>query len=123
MDKATLERQIGDAIGAHGSWKLKLRRAVATGELPKRASDISCDDQCSFGKWLHGMGKDGPEGAGTYFKSVVEAHAAFHREAGRIARLVETGKRKEAETALDGPAYVTATTTLTRTMNAWRDSV
>ncbi len=49
------------------------------------------------------MGRGGPVGAGAHFKSIVEAHAAFHREAGRIARLVETGKSSEAETATDAP--------------------
>ena len=122
MDKSVLEKQIQDATGAHSAWKSKLAAAVATGELPKPARDIACDDQCSFGKWLHGL-KSGPAASHPSYKAVVEAHAAFHKMAGEVALRVEQGDKPGAEALLNGMEYTATTSTLVREMAGWRNSI
>ena len=122
MDKATLEREITEAMGAHGAWKLKLRKAVESGVLPKPAADIACDDQCGFGKWLHGMKGDSAIAGSAHFRDVMSAHAAFHKAAGAVAKMVEQGRNEAAGAALEGADYVGATSKLSRAMRAWKEA-
>ena len=77
MTPEELSRNITEAVRAHGTWKFRLRRAVDTGELPKPARDIACDDQCGFGKWLHGLKSDPSIAAKSEYRDVLRAHAAF----------------------------------------------
>ncbi|MEC3861650.1 CZB domain-containing protein [Mesobacterium sp. TK19101] len=102
MDKATLDRQIKEATQAHGAWKQKLCEAVKSGTLPKPARDIACDDQCSFGKWLHMLKADSTVAVSMHFRRVMVMHADFHKEAGRIAGLIEDGASAQALAALNG---------------------
>ncbi len=122
MNKAELEQQIRDAKGAHGAWKLTLAKAVETGELPKRAKDIACDDQCAFGEWLHGLKTDDAAEHPKY-KTVVDAHANFHRIAGGVAEKIEAGDRAAAKTLLDSEDYQASTVALSTEMARWRASI
>ena len=109
-------------MGAHGAWKLKLRKAVESGVLPKPAADIACDDQCGFGKWLHGMKGDSAIAGSAHYRDVMSAHAAFHKAAGAVAKMVEQGRNEAAGTALEGADYVGATAKLSRAMRAWKEA-
>ncbi|MGI3167094.1 CZB domain-containing protein [Pseudooceanicola sp. 200-1SW] len=123
MDKLVLDRQIKDAVAAHGAWKSKLNQAVQTGVLPKPARDIAVDDQCAFGKWLHGLRGDSTVSGSAEYGAVVRAHAAFHQLAGAIAAKVETGARDAAEDELSGPRFAQSSAELERAMNRWRLSI
>ncbi len=123
MDKAELENQITQAIRAHGEWKLKLGSAVRTGVLPKPARDIACDDQCGFGKWLYRIKADPEIARSTGFQNVLSTHAAFHREAGRIAGLVEQGEKEAAQRALDAGDFKLLSANLANNMGVWKASV
>lgn len=122
MDKTTRDREIDKAIGAHRIWKLKLRRALRARTLPSPVCDVCCDYNCDFGKWLLRIRREGEPIDNPHYLRVRATHAAFHREAGRIAALAEAGDFRRACAELDGPAYVSATMALTRSMNAWRDA-
>ena len=83
------------AIQKHAQWKFKFRDALHTKEHMDAAA-ISKDNNCEFGKWLHGDAKVQFGNVGSYAKCVAE-HAAFHVEAGKIAVLVNANKADEAE--------------------------
>lgn len=65
-------------------------------------------DVCALGNWLYG------EGERKYiflkaYKPCVEAHAAFHAVAGKVARLINLGEYAAAEAALaDNTPYAKA---------------
>ena len=123
MDMNVLNRQISDALAAHEGWKQRLGDAVRTGALPKPAREIKRDDQCAFGKWLHGMRQDPKISGQSGYKAVVEAHAAFHRCAGGVAEMVESGRKDAAGAALKGPEFGQATQHLKMEMSLWRQQV
>jgi len=83
------------AIQKHAQWKFKFLDALHTREHMDAAA-ISKDNNCEFGKWLHGDAKAQFGKEGSYAKCVTE-HAAFHVEAGKIAVLVNANKPDEAE--------------------------
>ncbi len=83
-----------DAVAAHVAWKTRLRNAALRGTVMD-AEQISCDDCCPLGRWLHGDGR-GRWGHRPAFSELVDRHAEFHREAGAVARLVNAQQSAEA---------------------------
>ena len=83
------------AIQKHVQWKFKFRDALHNKEQMDAAA-ISKDNNCEFGKWLHGDAKAQFGKEGSYAKCVAD-HAAFHKEAGKVAVLVNANKPDEAE--------------------------
>lgn len=100
---------LNNAQQAHSEWKIKLRLAITKKEQLD-ADSISKDNCCAFGKWLHG------EAASQYnrlpgYKDCVTKHAAFHREAGAVARTINGGQYEKAEAMLGaGTPYAMAST-------------
>ncbi len=90
---------LDNAIQAHADWRTKLRSAASKNEQ-LNADAIGRDDCCELGKWLHGAG--GSKFAGKpNFVALIEAHRAFHIEAGKVARMVNQGQGAQAERMLD----------------------
>lgn len=116
MNLAELEENVGKALVAHSQWKIRLRHAVSVDKLPKPARDIACDNQCGLGLWLQELTKDPVAAQDHHIQDVVTAHTRFHKEAGRIAMLVEQGNGAKAETELDGPSFAEATKTLEKAL-------
>jgi methyl-accepting chemotaxis protein len=98
---------LNTAHQAHSDWKIKLRLAITKKEQLD-ADTISKDNCCAFGKWLHG------EAASAYgrlpgYKDCLGKHAAFHKEAGAVARTINTGQYAKAEAMLGaGTPYAMA---------------
>jgi hypothetical protein len=93
---------IDGAIQAHTNWKLRLFGACKGSSKEKiEAQTVEKDNVCELGKWLHGdaqrLGDD------AVLKTLLEAHAAFHRTAAALARLIERGQNAAAEKALTAP--------------------
>jgi aerotaxis receptor len=88
------------AIAKHMEWKTKLRNAVMRGESLDSA-EISRDDCCPLGQWLHGAGRS-QWGHHPAFTTLLDQHAGFHREAGRVAGIVNAGRKDEVERQLAG---------------------
>lgn len=91
-----------DAVSAHVAWKIAFRAAVNR----KHAIDaplIAHDDRCVLGQWLHGEARR-RYGTLPAYCHCLEAHARFHREAGRIAHIINRGDFAAAEAELDGDA-------------------
>ena len=119
----SLKDDIDLAIGAHGSWKQKLRTAIDTGESPSTPEKVMQDNNCSFGKWLHeritASEKESP-----YYKEVVELHAEFHKEAGAILALALKGEKDEAYDRIKlGSKFSRVSGGLTRKMKEWQSAL
>jgi len=98
---------LDSAIDAHSQWKVKLRSAIAARETVDAAT-LEKDNCCPLGKWLHGDAR-AKYGQMTAFTTCVDAHAVFHREAGRVARLINGAQYPQAESALAaGSPYANA---------------
>jgi len=96
-----------DAIRAHREWKTRFLVAMARNER-MNVAEVSADNCCKFGKWLHSEGKRRFGGLHGY-QECVEAHAAFHVEAGKIAQRVSDGHVQEANQMLGyGTPYTKA---------------
>lgn len=69
---------------------------------------ISRDNCCELGKWLHGEAKAKFSSLQAY-SLCVGKHAAFHREAGKVATAINSKKYSEAEAMLNaGTPYASA---------------
>jgi methyl-accepting chemotaxis protein len=89
---------LNNAIQKHAEWKFKFRNAIFAKETFDAAA-ISKDNNCEFGKWLHGEAKT-LYGKSAIFAKCLAEHAAFHVEAGKIAVAVNTKKQDEVERLL-----------------------
>lgn len=97
---------IDQALAAHAEWKIKLRAAIANGATVD-ARAIGADNCCDLGRWLHGEAK-ALLGARPAYQDCVARHAAFHREAGRVAVEINARRFDAASAMLDGGAYAAA---------------
>lgn len=95
------------AVSAHVEWKTKLRAAISS-KAQLDAATISKDNCCPLGMWLHGEAKAKFSRLAPYAECV-GAHASFHREAGKVAELINRKKYTEAESAIGaGTPYAAA---------------
>lgn len=84
------------AIRAHQAWKGRLL-AVVDGQSQESlaSAQVSRDDLCVLGRWLHGPGCQSLAGE-TLLDTVRTTHARFHVLAGAVLRAVEEGRRDDA---------------------------
>jgi hypothetical protein len=87
-----------EAIQKHAQWKFKFHQALLTNEAMDTQA-ISKDNNCELGKWLHGEAKALYKHCKAHTKCVAD-HAAFHREAGKVAAAVSAGRKGDAEKLL-----------------------
>ena len=81
---------LNEAIERHTEWKITFRVAI---EKKNRmdADIIRRDNFCVLGKWLHAAGR-ATHGHRPAFTDLVTAHAAVHRNAGKVADTINAGK-------------------------------
>ncbi|MDP1640560.1 MAG: CZB domain-containing protein [Phenylobacterium sp.] len=95
------------AVAAHAEWKIKLRTAIETGDTLDAAS-IQADNCCELGRWLHGDAKR-LLGTRPAYQESLQRHAEFHREAGRVAEVINRRQADQARAMLEsGGAYAAA---------------
>jgi methyl-accepting chemotaxis protein len=88
----------------HAEWKLKFQRAISNAEMFDVAI-VAADDCCALGGWLSGDAKR-LMGDSRSLQDCAAKHAAFHREAGRVAQAINAGKMPEATAMIsDGTPY------------------
>ena len=114
-----LQKQITNAIGAHGVWKLRLGSAIATGRADVKSADVCRDDRCEFGRWLHGPELGPDVRRGKPYQVVRRLHAEFHDCAGKVLHCVEVGKKAEARDLLDHE-YAERSDKLLRALAKWK---
>ncbi len=117
------KEEISKAISAHGSWKMKLRNAIDTGESESTPERVKRDCNCAFGKWLYE--RIDPEAKSSpYYEQVRQLHAEFHQEAGSILELALKGQKEEATARIQLTSqFAKCSGQLTRTMQAWQQSL
>ncbi len=120
--RSTPER-LKAAISAHGSWKVRLHKVVATASSDIDVAVASRDDQCVFGKWIHL--ESGPEvRQNPRYPVVRDLHARFHQLAGRIIFDSTSGRHSQAvETVRFGGELDRLLAQLIGEINDWRDEL
>jgi methyl-accepting chemotaxis protein len=111
-----------EAITAHSEWKTKLRGAISAQSRLDVAS-IARDDGCLLGKCLHGESRPtyGPLAS---HKACVAKHALFHKEAAKVASVINDGKYPEAQKMLDiGTPYAQASNEVVFAISALKREV
>ena len=96
-------------IDAHRQWKVKLRTAITKQETLNVAT-VGADNCCPLGQWLHGEAKSRYSALPAY-RECVGKHAAFHREAGNVARAINDRDYDRAGKMLDGVGHFEGGTT------------
>jgi len=122
MSNEKLINQINNAIGAHGSWKLKLRTAVKKGHSEHSVEDVRCDDKCAFGEWLYGPDIDASTRRGAPYKVVKRLHAEFHACAADVLEKATTGNAPGAIELLDGD-FTFRSEKLVRGLSKWKGEI
>lgn len=89
-----LKEELEDALGAHGKWKLRLRKAIHTGECDISVETASSDCQCAFGKWIQNHAQDLAHH--THFHPVRNLHTEFHTNAGKTLAKALAGHKEQA---------------------------
>ena len=82
------------AIKAHADWKLKLRHAITNHETLDAAT-VARDDCCTLGKWVRGSGGQ-RFGHHPVFVDLIDRHANFHQQAGRVAQAINQQEYQKA---------------------------
>jgi len=117
------QEQLDKAIGAHGLWKARLRTAIDTGKSDFNPHTVKTDNNCDFGKWLYNDISPELKTSPTY-KVVLQYHAEFHKEAGRILQLALEGNKEDAEKGIKAAStFATISSSLTATMMEWKKSL
>ena len=116
VDKVT---DIEEAIGNHARWMSLLRDAILQAPPTVDVTEVQAEDQCEFGKWLHGPGLSPSDRLTEYYREVRHVHAEFHELAGRIVELAAAGRVFEAYALLYGE-YITLSGRLALAMRAWQ---
>lgn len=122
MSDSMLAREIDEAIGAHGLWKMRLRTAIRTRQSDVTPHEASGDCNCKFGKWLHDPAFDPKHRNGIPHTVITRVHAEFHREAGHVLQLALDGQDRAASEALEG-AYAATSEKLVRALMKWKGEV
>ncbi|PWE54259.1 hypothetical protein DEM27_21385 [Metarhizobium album] len=119
MSTSFYVEEITAGIGAHGTWKMKLKTAITTASSDFKPSVVRCDDQCALGKWLHGSKIDAQTKLGMPYKVNKRVHAEFHECAARVLELALAGKAKDAQALLDGE-FKERSEKVVRALNKWK---
>jgi aerotaxis receptor len=105
---AAAEFDLQTFLSAHLNWKARLRDAVRLQEQFD-VETVRKDDCCPLGQWLHGKGRT-QWGHLPGLTRLLDEHAAFHREAGRVAEVANRGDEAGVQRLLGtGSAFSRAT--------------
>jgi len=120
----TTHDTIQEAIGAHGLWKGRLKKAIATASSEVEPQVVAQDSQCAFGKWLYGSSLTANEKNSPHYAECRELHRSFHAVAAKVLSLALAGKAQEAARAMEpGSEFNRLSLSLTRAMTQWHDAV
>ncbi|MGA2144759.1 MAG: methyl-accepting chemotaxis protein [Bryobacteraceae bacterium] len=111
---------IRNALDAHAVWKQRLCAAVETRSSNTTVDAVRRDDQCAFGKWIHGP-TIGPAMKRTAdYQKTVDLHRRFHLAAGNVLAAALAGKKQEAMRAMEqGSEYAGVSAALSDVLRDW----
>ncbi len=89
-----------EAVKAHSAWKMKLSAYLRNPDKSLKADEVSQDNKCDLGKWIHGE-------AGQYsqlpeYSALKAEHANFHKAAADVIRKADSGQSTTEDTQLGG---------------------
>lgn len=116
---AAMIKEINDAIGAHGTWKLKLRTAITMGKSDVEPTTVRCDDRCALGRWLYGSSVEAPTRSGKPYQVVRRLHAEFHQSAATVLEDALAGRKAQAGQILEGE-FKERSEKLVRALTKWK---
>ena len=120
----SMQDEIRAAIGAHGLWKGRLNAAIQSGTSEVAPSVVQQDNQCAFGKWLHGPTLDPGTKNSREYAECKELHRKFHLAASSALSLALAGKKQEATRATErGSDFAEISANLTAAMTRWHAKV
>jgi hypothetical protein len=119
MSNEQLHNQINNAIGAHGSWKIKLRIAINKGKSDHSIEHVRCDDTCTFGKWIYSAEIGEPTRQSTPYNVIKRLHAEFHVCAAEVLKMATSGNTAGAANLLEGD-FTARSEKLVRGLRKWR---
>ena len=115
--------QIESAVIAHIDWKARLRNAIKTGKSEYTPEDVSVDNKCEFGIWLH-KELDKSVRNSSHYHDVVQLHAAFHKHAALILAQALQGESEKAQKRLEPMSEFTdISSKLISSMRHWKESI
>jgi len=104
-----------EAIAKLAYWTFRFRTAVYA-KQQVNVVDINKDTKCNLGEWLNGEATQ-IHGASPILARCLTEHAAFHREAYRVAAAVNSGNQGDVERLLaPGSPFFQATKTVSDTI-------
>jgi methyl-accepting chemotaxis protein/methyl-accepting chemotaxis protein-1 (serine sensor receptor) len=116
----TTAEQIQNALAAHAAWKQRLRAAIEKRSSTFAAATVQRDDQCAFGKWIHGANHTRAVKQSADYQKTLDLHRRFHLAAANILSAALAGRKEEATRAMEkGSEFVEASAALESTLKAW----
>jgi methyl-accepting chemotaxis protein len=115
---------LNGAIAAHRAWTSRLREAIVSNKLDTPIATLRADNQCQFGKWLHGDLLAAREKETEHYRQVKRLHTQFHEAASNVGELALAGRADAAENALNqGSDYARISAALTAALEQWSAGV
>ncbi|WP_211829255.1 CZB domain-containing protein [Kistimonas asteriae] len=112
-----IKDQIENGIIAHGVWKMRIRRAITSGQSDWEPEVVRQDNQCEFGQWLYGL----EDKSSPFFEDVKSLHAEFHKTAAAVLAMALAGNKDKAIAALNvGGKYDTISHALSEKLMEWK---
>ncbi len=96
IEAAVENFDFNSAIQAHIDWKMKLTNYIGKPDGTLDSKVVCKDNNCALGKWIHGAGANYRKSHQLIFDSLKSSHAEFHRTAGEVVELANSGRKKEA---------------------------
>jgi hypothetical protein len=116
--------EIQEAIGAHELWKGRLTEAIENRSSELQPSVVGQENQCDFGKWLHGSSLTSLDKKSPHYALCRELHRGFHATAAKILSLALAGKTHEATQAIAPTGEFTRLSfALTRVLIQWYEAL
>jgi methyl-accepting chemotaxis protein len=113
---------ITSAIGAHASWKLRLKEAIHTGKSTVTLEAARASDACAFGTWFHRL--PASSRGCDIARRIESLHADFHEAVGQVLSLALAGKKTEAERNMSSDSrFAVISQELTQAMLSWKDQI
>lgn len=108
------------ALINHAEWRLRFLALIEKGESVNITPDICKADGCELGKWLTGPGGAMYKLLGSH-RTCSQAHASFHEEMNKVARLINTKQGDEARKQLrEDTAYTKAFAAFVRALKQFK---
>lgn len=118
MNNTEIGQALQEAIGAHGVWKMRLRRAVESRSTEVPVETARRDDCCALGKLLYER-LPAPLRNDPHYGTIRDLHRQFHAAAADALGFALDGKAAEANAVIDG-RFASASTSLSSAVTGWR---